>query len=242
MKYILVAVFSTFLSQSASPADLTGRWVAETQSPNGEKRQTIFAFKSEGDKLTGYLVSAQGDDLIADGLVISTPGRPRRTRGPSGTACQASLDRCSHAVTPGEIGNGGMSLDEYRVHMSLWSILAAPLIAGNDLRDMPADISASLTDKEVIAVDQDALGRQGVRVSRNGDLEVWSRRLAGGAIAVGLFNRGADHSKVTARWSDLGIKGSKNVRDLWAHSDRDEASGVYSADVASHGVVMLKLW
>jgi alpha-galactosidase len=141
-----------------------------------------------------------------------------------------------------EIGNGGMSLDEYRTHMSLWSMLASPLIAGNDLRDMPSDISAILMNKEVIAVDQDSLGHQAVRVAKNGDLEVWSRPLAGGATAVALFNRGTSPAKITARWSDLKISGSKNVRDLWAHVDRGKVSGEYSTDVVSHGVVMLKLW
>ena len=140
-----------------------------------------------------------------------------------------------------EIGNGGMSLDEYRAHMSLWSILAAPLIAGNDLRDMTADISAILGNKDVIAVDQDSLGRQGARAAKTGDLEVWSRPLSGGALAVGLFNRGPAPAKITAHWSDLGVQGTKSVRDLWAHADRGKASGEYSADVPSHGVVMLRL-
>ena len=140
-----------------------------------------------------------------------------------------------------EVGNGGMSLDEYRTHMSLWSMLAAPLIAGNDVRDMKPDITAILMNKEVIAIDQDALGKQAVRVSKNGDLEVWSRPLAGGKIAVGLFNRGAAPAKVTAKWADLGIKGSKSVRDLWAHADRGKVSGEYSADVVPHGVVMVEL-
>jgi alpha-galactosidase len=140
-----------------------------------------------------------------------------------------------------EIGNGAMSVDEYRTHMSLWSILAAPLIAGNDVRDMSADISSILLNKEVIAVNQDKLGKQGVRVSKSGDIEVWSRPLADGSIAVCLFNRGADRTKVAAQWSDLGIKGSKSVRDLWAHADAGKASGIYSADVPSHGVVMIKL-
>ena len=88
-----------------------------------------------------------------------------------------------------EIGNGNMSMEEYRVHMSLWSILAAPLIAGNDVRSMPADVAAILMNKEVVAVDQDSLGKEGVRVAKNGDLEVWARQVAGGAMAVGLFNR-----------------------------------------------------
>jgi alpha-galactosidase len=140
-----------------------------------------------------------------------------------------------------EIGNGAMSLDEYRTHMSLWSILASPLIAGNDVRDMTADVAAILMNKEVIDVDQDKLGKQGARVSKNGDVEVWARPLADGGIAVGLFNRGADHAKITAHWSDLGIKGAKNMRDLWAHEDRGKASDEFSADVPSHGVAMIKL-
>jgi alpha-galactosidase len=141
-----------------------------------------------------------------------------------------------------EIGNGAMSLEEYRVHMSLWSILAAPLMAGNDLRDMPADIAAILTNKEVIAVDQDSLSKQGSRVAKNGDGEVWSKPLAGGAMAVGLFNRGTEAMKITVQWSDLGITGAKGVRDLWAHSDRGTVSGSYAADVPPHSLVMIKIW
>ncbi len=106
---------------------------------------------------------------------------------------------------------------------------------------MPADIAAILMNKEVIAVDQDRLGKQAVRVAKNGDLEVWSRPLTGGATAVGLFNRGADRAKITARWGDLGVHGSKSVRDLWAHADRGKALGEFSADVVSHGVVMIVL-
>ena len=98
-----------------------------------------------------------------------------------------------------------------------------------------------LTNKEVIAVDQDPLGKQAQRVSKDGDLEVWARPLAGGAYAVGLFNRGDAEGKVTARWSHIGLKGSARVRDLWAHADRGTASDEFSAQVPSHGVVMIKL-
>ncbi|HTB10545.1 MAG TPA: hypothetical protein VK752_03190 [Bryobacteraceae bacterium] len=500
MKYILFGIFGAMLSSWVQAADLTGRWVAETQAPNGDKRQTVFELKSEGDRLAGYLVSTQGDDWIADGKIsgdsvsftvigdfygverrtqytakitadgllfkmgggarellakrvsteapknappaaklvlpapsgavrpnglaktppmgwnswnkfqrrvsdqvvrevaaamakngmkdagyvyvniddtwqgtrdakgniranekfpdmkaladyvhglgmklgiYSSPG-PRTCAGFEGSYqheeqdaktfaawgidylkydwCSASrifevssmpavfakmgqaladagrpivyslcqygmlnvgewgakaggnVWRTTHDIRdtwasmaalgfdeqmglekyagPGhwndpdmlEVGNGGMSMDEYRTHMSLWSILAAPLMAGNDVRNMPPEITAILQNKEVIAVDQDAWGKQGARVAKNGDLEVWSRQLAGGAIAVGLFNRGAERAKVTARWADLGITGSKSVRDLWAHADREKVSGEYSADVASHGVVMVKMW
>jgi alpha-galactosidase len=140
-----------------------------------------------------------------------------------------------------EIGNGGMTGTEYRTHMSLWSLLAAPLLAGNDLRDVSPAILEILTNKEVIAVDQDALGKQATRVAKQGDLEVWARPLSGGAFAVGLFNRGESTSKVTARWSDVGVSGKAHVRDLWAHADRGEAADEFSSDVPSHGVVMIRV-
>jgi alpha-galactosidase len=140
-----------------------------------------------------------------------------------------------------EVGNGGMTDAEYRAHFSLWAILAAPLIAGNDLRDMRPEIHDILTNKEVIAVNQDALGVQGRSVRRNGDLEVFVKPLQGGNRAVLLFNRGAAEQEVTANWEDLGYPAhlSAAVRDLWRHKDLDSAAGKFSAMVPSHGVVMV---
>jgi alpha-galactosidase len=140
-----------------------------------------------------------------------------------------------------EVGNGGMTNTEYRTHMSLWSLLAAPLLAGNDLRNIPPDISEILLNKEVIAIDQDPLGKQATRVSKAGDLEVWARPLSDSGHAVGLFNRGASAAKVTARFADLGIHGKCKIRDLWAHADRGEIADAFTAEVPSHGVVLLKL-
>ncbi len=142
-----------------------------------------------------------------------------------------------------EVGNGGMSTEEYRTHFSLWAELAAPLIAGNDLSKMTPDIKAILTNPEVIAVDQDALGRQGDRVSKNGDLEVWSRPLANGGRAVVLLNRGEGTKDVSVRWQDLGYPEALKlrVRDLWKHQDMPSATGSYRAPVVSHGAVMLSL-
>lgn len=139
-----------------------------------------------------------------------------------------------------EIGNGGMTDTEYQTHLSLWAILAAPLLAGNDLSAMTPDIRDILTNREVIAVDQDKLGRQGFRVSKDGDLEIWKRPLAGGAVAVGLFNRGPAAASMSVRWSDLGIKNNPKIRDLWAHRNL-QAPGSYSAQVSSHGVVLLRV-
>jgi alpha-galactosidase len=140
-----------------------------------------------------------------------------------------------------EVGNGGMSDVEYRSHFSLWALLAAPLIAGNDLRTMRPEIHDILTNKEVIAVDQDALGREGERVAKNGDLEVWAKQLKDGSRAVILLNRGGTEQQITANWEDLGYPStvSASVRDLWQHKDMGKFTGKFSATVASHGVVMV---
>jgi len=139
-----------------------------------------------------------------------------------------------------EIGNGGMTDDEYRTHLSLWSLLAAPLLAGNDLSKMTPDIRAILTNRDVISVDQDKLGRQGTRVSQQGSLEVWKKPLAGGAAAVGLFNRGDQPASLTVTWSDLGLPARPRARDLWTQQDLPRAAG-YTAQIPAHGVVLLRV-
>jgi alpha-galactosidase len=138
-----------------------------------------------------------------------------------------------------EVGNGGMSTTEYRTHMSLWSLLAAPLLAGNDLRTMSKDTIDLLTNPEVIAIDQDALGKQARRVWQDGKVEVWARPLADGRVAAGLFNRGNERAKVTARWTDVGVKGKARVRDAWARKDLGSFADAFAADVEPHGVALV---
>ena len=142
-----------------------------------------------------------------------------------------------------EVGNGGMTDVEYRSHFSLWAILAAPLIAGNDLRSMRPEIHDILTNKEVIAVDQDAMGLQGERVAKSGDSEVWAKQLKDGSRAAVLLNRGSGEQEISVRWEDLGYPGSisASVRDLWLHKDLGKLTGKFSATVPSHGVVMVTL-
>jgi alpha-galactosidase len=141
-----------------------------------------------------------------------------------------------------EIGNGGMTDEEYKTHMSLWSILAAPLLAGNDLRDMSPTILTILTNREVIAIDQDPEGKQGHRLTKSGDQEVWVKPLTGRALAVALFNRGAAAAQVTVKWADLGLRSApKSARDLWAHADVKLDGSEYSATVPSHGVALLRV-
>ena len=140
-----------------------------------------------------------------------------------------------------EVGNGGLDGDESRTHMTLWSILAAPLLAGNDLRAMTPEIKSILMNKEVIAVDQDPLGKQGQPISKSGDQEVWAKPLDGGAVAVALFNRGESPVKMTLKVADLHLQLKGEARDLWSHSDVKLQNGEYSASVPRHGVVLLRL-
>ncbi len=140
-----------------------------------------------------------------------------------------------------EVGNGGMSNTEYQAHFSLWCLLAAPLMAGNDIRSMKPEIRDILTNKEVIAIDQDPLGRQGRKVRDDGDFEVWAKPLADGNRAVILLNRSAAAAPIAVKWAEIGYpeKFKAVVRDLWQKKDLGEFSGSFSASVPSHGVVMV---
>jgi len=140
-----------------------------------------------------------------------------------------------------EVGNGHMSLDEYRTHMSLWAILAAPLLAGNDLSQMTAETKSLLTNKDIITIDQDALGKQGDRLHKDGDLEIWTRTLSGGAIAVGLFNRSTSAAPITLKLSDVGLKRGSSIRDIWSATALTAPNGEFTATVPPHGVVLLIL-
>jgi alpha-galactosidase len=140
-----------------------------------------------------------------------------------------------------QVGNG-LTDTEDRAHFSLWALLAAPLLAGNDLRNMSAATKETLTNREVIAVDQDLLGAQGHKVRDDGAEEVWAKPLAGGAQAVILLNRGEAPVRVKVTWRELGWQGqSASVRDLWLKRDMGSFRESYFAEVAPHGVVMLKL-
>jgi alpha-galactosidase len=142
-----------------------------------------------------------------------------------------------------QVGNGGMTDIEERSHFSLWAMMAAPLMAGNDIANMNARVRGILLNKEVIAIDQDRLGIQGHRVRRDGDLEVWSKPLADGSRALVLFNAGAQSAEVSAQWTDLGYpqKLSAEVRDVWEHKSLGRKTGGFSATIPSHGVVMVRV-
>ena len=140
-----------------------------------------------------------------------------------------------------EVGNSGMTFDEQKSHFSLWALMAAPLMAGNDLTSMSEQTKSILLNREVIAVDQDPLGEAGNRVWQQGPLEVWARPLSGDAVAVGLFNQLTSATHITLNLADAGIHGDAEAEDLWTHSKIGVQHGSYTAVVPGHGVVMLRL-
>ena len=142
-----------------------------------------------------------------------------------------------------EIGNGGMTPDEYRAHMSLWAMQAAPLIAGNDLRTMSAETKEILTNPEVIAVDQDSLGAQGILVSSGPpERQVWSKPLRDGSRAVVVVNRAATPDSIEVSFARAGIRrDSATVRDLWRHADIGRFARGYTTVVPGHSAVMLRV-
>ncbi|KAK4479238.1 hypothetical protein RD792_014749 [Penstemon davidsonii] len=142
-----------------------------------------------------------------------------------------------------EVGNGGLTTEEYRSHFSIWALAKAPLLIGCDVRSMDSATKALLSNSEVIAVNQDKLGIQGKKIKSNGDLEVWGGPLSGNRVAVVLWNRGSSEATITAYWSDIGLNSATVVdaRDLWAHSTKTSVKDQISASVASHDCKMYVL-
>ena len=142
-----------------------------------------------------------------------------------------------------EVGNSGLTVSESRAHFSLWCILAAPLIAGNDLRDMTKETLEILTNPEAIAVDQDPLGKQGIKVRDDGDFEVWVKQLANGSRAVVLFNRSLKTENISVSWEELGYPAYMKaiVRDLWQHKDIGKLKEQFNTNVPPHDAVMIKV-
>jgi alpha-galactosidase len=142
-----------------------------------------------------------------------------------------------------EVGNGRLSLAENRSHFSMWAMLAAPLLAGNDLPNMKPEIKAILTNRDVIAIDQDKLGRQGTRVYSDGEVDVWSRRLAGGAMAVAVLNAGSDRvasHPFHLSLAKLGLHGSQKGRDLWTDKDIMLTDNM-PIELGSHDILLVRI-
>lgn len=143
-----------------------------------------------------------------------------------------------------EVGNGRLTETENKAHFGLWALMAAPLVAGNDIRNITKPTLAILTHPEVIAIDQDSAGVQGRRIRKEGDLEVWAKPLGTNddTWAIGLFNRSASTTTMSIRWNELGLDpASVLVRDVWEKKDLGAFKDLYSVPVPSHGLALLKV-
>jgi alpha-galactosidase len=147
-----------------------------------------------------------------------------------------------------EVGNGKLTLDENRTHMSLWAMLAAPLIAGNNLTQMTPDIGAILMNKDVIAIDQDTIGRQGDRIYAEGPIEIWAKPLKGApghqAAALAIFNFGETANEmrgISLHLKEAGITGPLTAHDVWGATDLGPITDTTKFSVPRHGVVLLLL-
>ena len=143
-----------------------------------------------------------------------------------------------------EVGNGSLTLAEDRSHFSLWAMLAAPLVAGNDLTKMTPEIKAILTNRDVIAIDQDSLGKQGTRAYAEGEVEVWTRHLARGALAIAVINC-ADDARFSSHpfhlnLTKLGLYGPQAAKDLWTGKAVDLSDG-QPLELPSHDVLLVRI-
>ena len=143
-----------------------------------------------------------------------------------------------------EVGNGKLTMAENRSHFSLWAMLASPLLAGNDLPNMKPEVKAILTNKDVIAIDQDSLGKQGSRAYAEGEVEVWRRQLAGGAIAICIINT-ADNARFSTHpfhlsLARLGLHGAQQGKDLWTGKDI-QLTDQMPIEIASHDVLLVRV-
>ncbi|MGD0896979.1 MAG: putative Ig domain-containing protein [Thermoguttaceae bacterium] len=140
-----------------------------------------------------------------------------------------------------EVGNGNLTPDENYTHMTLWCMLAAPLLIGCDMTKMDEFVLSLHSNDEVLSVDQDALGKQGYRVKQDGATEAWMKPLADGTLAVALFNRGDKEADVSVAWTELKLEGEQAVRDLWRQKDLDRKAKELSAKVARHGAELFRV-
>jgi alpha-galactosidase len=138
-----------------------------------------------------------------------------------------------------EVGNGGMSRSEYEVHMSLWAMLSAPLLAGNDLSKMTPETKTILMNRDVIALDQDSLGHQGRRIWAEGPLEIWLKELSGGKRAIAFFNRGNSAVDFDPTLKALADFKGKHLLDLWTKKEI-VLDAITEVRVPSHGVLLLE--
>lgn len=177
------------------------------------------------------------------GTVFNLYGRNelQQYSGPGGWNDADYLQLGYVTTAKGTISPTPLSPNEQYTHMSLWCLLAAPLILGGDITRLDEFTLSLLTNDEVLEVDQDPLGKSALRVAKTGDIEVWAKDMEDGSKAVGLFNLGRSEAVITAKWPDLGLNGKQIVRDLWRQKDLGVFKDRFVASIGRRGVVLIRL-
>jgi len=194
--------------------DVRDKWQRKSGETDGEGLMDILDVNAELHQFSG-----PGRWNDPDMLIVGLYGK----KGPSG-----------------DLGGVGCNDTEYQSNMSLWSIMAAPLIATNDVRSMNRETKRILLNAEVIAVNQDALGKQGERKIKNDIWNVFVKPLANGDVAVAILNRSESNRTFSLSWKELGLAGSFEMRDLWEHKiiGRSER---WNGNVKSHETKLFRL-
>jgi alpha-galactosidase len=235
---------STEVAQLIKPYAMMGRFLRE------QPRDIVFSLCQYGmGDVWKWGASVSGNCWRATGDITDTWG--------SMSGIGFNQDKAAPCAGPGHwndpdmliVGQVGwghlhptrLTPNEQYTHISLWCLLAAPLLIGCDLDALDDFTLNLLTNDEVLDVDQDPLGKQAVRVAKQGDVEVYAKELEDGSHAVGLFNRGLAETNATVSWTDLGLSGKQTVRDLWQQKDLGVFEEKFETKVVPHGVVLARL-
>jgi alpha-galactosidase len=249
LKYDWCGVQSGEDNTNLTATDIIARYVTMREALKATNRPILYALCEKGQK-----------SHIVPGTWSDTVGHMWRIGGDIGAIWSSITSHIDEDASLGadagpakgwndpdmlEVGNGSLTEDENRAHFSMWCILAAPLILGNDPSGMSSVIKDIVANKEAIAINQDSLGLQGARIKKTGDQEAWVKPLQNGDKAVALFNRGAANATMTVNWTDSLINWSAStkvaVRNIWAHKDSLGVTNGFTINVGSHAVVLLRL-
>jgi alpha-galactosidase len=197
------------------------------------------SWRTAGD--LGGTFEGIGKALFRDGFDVYATNELHRFGGPGGWNDPDYLLLGYLSNWKGQTVPTPLTPDEQYTHVSLWCLVAAPLMFSGDITRLDEFTLSLLANDEVIDVDQDPLGKPGRRLAKNGPLEVWSKPMEDGSLAVGLFNRGESESVVRALWTDLKVSGPQRVRDLWRQKDLGRFDDCFESKVPPHGVVLVRL-
>lgn len=197
------------------------------------------SWRTAGD--LGLTYEGIAASLFRDGFDVYSKQELHRYGGPGGWNDPDYLLIGYLSNWKGQTAPSPLTPNEQYTHVSLWCLVAAPLILSGDITRLDDFTLGLLTNDEVIDVDQDPLGKPGRRLSKEGDAEIWAKPMEDATLAVGLFNRGQQETEIGATWSLLGVSGAQIVRDLWRQKDLGRFESSFQTKVPPHGVVLVKL-